>query len=177
MSKMSFVQACNAGLRQELERDSNVFLMGEDIAHYGGMFRVTEGLLETFGENRVIDTPISESGFMGMALGAALAGKRPVAELMFIDFGLVAMDQILNNIAKTHYMSGGRCPVPMTIITQGGGYRGAAAQHSQMLEALFLHLPGIKVVLPSTPADAKGLMAASIRDDNPVVFIGHKQLF
>jgi len=177
MSKMSFVQACNAGLRQELQRDPSVFLMGEDIAHYGGMFRVTEGLLETFGENRVIDTPISESGFMGMALGAALAGKRPVAELMFIDFGLVAMDQILNNIAKTHYMSGGSCPVPMTIITQGGGYRGAAAQHSQMLEALFLHLPGIKVVLPSNPADAKGLMAAAIRDDNPVVFIGHKQLF
>jgi len=177
VSKMSFVQACNAGLRQELSRDPNVFLMGEDIAHYGGMFRVTEGLLEAFGEDRVIDTPISESGFIGMALGAALAGKRPVAELMFIDFGLVAMDQILNNIAKTHYMSGGRCPVPMTIITQGGGYRGAAAQHSQMLEALFLHLPGIKVVLPSNPADAKGLMAAAIRDDNPVVFIGHKQLF
>lgn len=177
MSKMTFVQACNAGIRQELKRDPDVFLMGEDIAHYGGMFRVTEGLLTDFGADRVIDTPISESGFMGMALGAALAGKRPIAELMFIDFGLVAMDQILNNIAKTHYMSGGRCAVPMTIITQGGGYRGAAAQHSQMLEALFLHLPGIKVVLPSTPADAKGLMAAAIRDNNPVVFIGHKQLF
>lgn len=177
MSKMTFVQACNAGIRQELKRDPDVFLMGEDIAHYGGMFRVTEGLLNDFGADRVIDTPISESGFMGMALGAALAGKRPIAELMFVDFGLVAMDQILNNIAKTHYMSGGRCAVPMTIITQGGGYRGAAAQHSQMLEALFLHLPGIKVVLPSTPADAKGLMAAAIRDNNPVVFIGHKQLF
>jgi pyruvate/2-oxoglutarate/acetoin dehydrogenase E1 component len=174
---MTFVQACNAGLRQELARDPDVFLLGEDIAHYGGMFRVTEGLLDSFGPDRVIDTPISESGFLGMALGAALSGKRPVAELMFIDFGLVAMDQILNNIAKTFYMSGGRCPVPLTIITQGGGYRGAAAQHSQMLEALFLHLPGLMVVLPSNPADAKGLMASAIRSDNPVLFIGHKQLF
>jgi pyruvate dehydrogenase E1 component beta subunit len=152
-------------------------MLGEDIAHYGGMFRVTEGLLAEFGENRVIDTPISESGFLGMALGAALAGRRPVAELMFIDFSLVAMDQILNNIAKTCYMSGGRCSVPMTIITQGGGYRGAAAQHSQMLEALFLHVPGLKVVAPSNPADAKGLVAACIRDNNPCVFINHKQLF
>lgn len=177
MSTMTFVQACNAGLRQELARDPDVFLIGEDIAHYGGMFRVTEGLLEQFGADRVIDSPISESGFLGMALGAALSGKRPVAELMFIDFGLVAMDQILNNIAKTHYMSGGRCPVPLTIITQGGGYRGAAAQHSQMLEALFLHLPGLMVVLPSNPSDAKGLMASAIRNDNPVLFIGHKQLF
>lgn len=176
MSEMTFVQALNSALRQEMDRDKDVFLMGEDIAHFGGMFRVTEGLLDTYGENRVIDTPISESGFIGMALGAALAGKRPVAELMFIDFSLVAMDQILNQIAKTHYMSGGRVKVPLTIITQGGGYKGAAAQHSQMLEALFLHVPGIKVVCPSNPADAKGLLAASIRDDNPVLFIEHKQL-
>jgi pyruvate dehydrogenase E1 component beta subunit len=151
-------------------------MIGEDIAHYGGMFRVTDGLMAEFGEDRIIDTPISESGFLGMALGAALAGKRPVAELMFIDFSLVAMDQILNNIAKTHYMSGGAAKVPLTIVTQGGGYKGAAAQHSQMLEALFLHVPGIKVVTPSTPADAKGLLSASIRDDNPVLFIEHKQL-
>ncbi|MBS1727493.1 MAG: alpha-ketoacid dehydrogenase subunit beta [Armatimonadetes bacterium] len=176
MSEMTFVQAINSGLRQEFDRDPNVFLMGEDVAHYGGMFRVTEGLLDTYGPKRVVDTPISESGFIGMALGAALAGKRPVAELMFIDFSLVAMDQVHNQIAKTHYMSGGRVKVPLTIITQGGGYKGAAAQHSQMLEALFLQVPGIKVVCPSNPADAKGLLAASILDDNPVLFIEHKQL-
>ena len=174
---MTFVQALNSALRQELDRDSNVFLMGEDVAHYGGMFRVSEGLLEKYGERRVIDTPISESGFIGMALGAALAGKRPIAELMFIDFSLVAMDQIHNQIAKTHYMSGGRVPVPLVIRTQGGGYKGAAAQHSQMLEALFLQVPGIKVVCPSNPADAKGLLAAAVRDDNPVLFIEHKQLY
>jgi pyruvate/2-oxoglutarate/acetoin dehydrogenase E1 component len=176
MSEMTFVQALNSALRQELDRDKNVFVMGEDIAHYGGMFRVTEGLRDAYGDKRVIDTPISESGFIGMALGAALAGKRPVAELMFIDFSLVAMDQVLNQIAKTHYMSGGRVKVPLTIVTQGGGYKGAAAQHSQMLEALFLHVPGIKVVCPSNPADAKGLLASAIRDDNPVLFIEHKQL-
>lgn len=177
MSELTTVQAANAALRQELRRDEKVFLMGEDIAHFGGMFRVTEGLLEEFGDRRVIDTPISESGFLGMALGAALAGQRPVAELMFVDFSLVAMDQILNQIAKTFAMSGGTVNVPMTIITQGGGYKGAAAQHSQMLEALFLHVPGLKVVLPSNPADAKGLLASAVRDDNPVLFINHKQLF
>lgn len=176
MSQMTFVQAINAGLRQELDRDKDVFVMGEDVAHFGGMFRVTEGLLDSYGEKRVIDTPISESGFMGMALGAALSGKRPVAELMFIDFSLVALDQLLNQIAKTTYMSGGKVAVPLTIITQGGGYKGAAAQHSQMLEALLLHVPGLKVVCPSNPADAKGLVAAAIRDDNPVIFIEHKQL-
>lgn len=176
MSQMTFVQAINAGLRQELDRDKDVFVMGEDIAHFGGMFRVTEGLMATYGEKRIIDTPISESGFIGMALGAALSGKRPVAELMFIDFSLVAMDQLLNQIAKTTYMSGGRVGVPLTILTQGGGYKGAAAQHSQMLEALLLHVPGLKVVCPSNPADAKGLVAAAIRDNNPVVFIEHKQL-
>ncbi len=176
MSEMTYVQAINAGLREAFDKDPNVFLMGEDIAHYGGMFRVTEGLMDAYGSKRVIDTPISESGFLGMALGAALAGKRPVAELMFIDFSLVAMDQIHNQIAKTHYMSGGRVKVPLTIITQGGGYKGAAAQHSQMLESLFLQVPGIKVVCPSNPADAKGLILASVFDDNPVLFIEHKQL-
>jgi pyruvate/2-oxoglutarate/acetoin dehydrogenase E1 component len=174
--EMTYVQAINAGLREALDRDPSVFMMGEDIAHFGGMFRVTEGLLETYGSKRIIDTPISESGFIGMGLGSALAGKKPVIELMFIDFALVAMDQILNNIAKTCYMTGGRVPVPLTIITQGGGYKGAAAQHSQMLEALFLHLPGIKVVTPSNPSDAKSLIVESIFDPNPVVFIEHKQL-
>jgi pyruvate/2-oxoglutarate/acetoin dehydrogenase E1 component len=177
MSQMTFTQALNSAIRQEMDRDANVFLMGEDVAHYGGMFRVSEGLMEKYGEKRILDTPISESGFIGMALGAALAGKRPIAELMFIDFALVAMDQVHNQIAKTFYMSGGRVSVPLVIRTQGGGYKGAAAQHSQMLEALFLHVPGIKVVCPSNPADAKGLLAAAIRDDNPVLFIEHKQLY
>lgn len=174
---LTMIQALNAGLVQEMERNSNVILLGEDVAHYGGMFRVTEGLLERFGEKRVWDTPISESGFIGMSLGLALTGKRPITELMFIDFSLVAMDQILNQIAKTHYMTGGHAKVPLVIRTQGGGYKGAAAQHSQMLEALFLHVPGLKVVAPSNPADAKGLLAAAVRDDNPVVFIEHKQLY
>ncbi len=174
---LTMIQALNAGIAQEMERDSNVILLGEDVAHYGGMFRVTEGLLDKFGEKRVWDTPISESGFIGMSLGLALTGKRPIAELMFIDFSLVAMDQILNQIAKTHYMTGGHAKVPLVIRTQGGGYKGAAAQHSQMLEALFLHVPGLKVVAPSNPADAKGLLAAAVRDDNPVVFIEHKQLY
>ncbi|MCE9559381.1 MAG: alpha-ketoacid dehydrogenase subunit beta, partial [Armatimonadetes bacterium] len=149
---------------------------GEDVAHHGGMFQVTKGLLEEFGDQRVIDTPISESGFLGMALGAALTGMRPIVEIMFFDFSLVAMDQFFNQLAKTTYMSGG-LPVPLTIRTQGGGYKGAAAQHSQMLEALFLHVPGIKVVAPSNPADAKGMLVAAIRDNNPVLFIEHKQLY
>lgn len=151
-------------------------LMGEDVAHHGGMFQVTKGLLEEFGDTRVIDTPISESGFLGMALGAALTGMRPIVEIMFFDFSLVAMDQFFNQLPKTTYMSGG-LPVPLTIRTQGGGYKGAAAQHSQMLEALFLHVPGTKVVAPSNPADAKGLLVAAIRDNNPVLFIEHKQLY
>ena len=151
--------------------------MGEDVAHYGGMFRVTEGLLETFGPKRVLDTPISESAFVGMALGAALAGKRPVVELMFVDFSLVAMDQMLNQVAKTIFMSGGSVSVPLVIRTQGGGYKGAAAQHSQMLEALLVHVPGLKVAAPSNPNDAYHLLKAAIQDNNPVVFIEHKQLY
>lgn len=173
---MGFTQAVNAALVQEMDRDPNVFVMGEDIGRFGGMFRATEGLLERYGPKRVIDTPISESGFLGMALGAALSGKRPVVELMFFDFSLVAADQILNQIAKTQYMSGG-ARVPMVIRTQGGGYKGAAAQHSQMLEALYLHVPGLKVVAPSSPEEAKGLLAGAIRDDNPVLFVEHKQLY
>lgn len=177
MSEMTFTQAVNAGIRQEMSRDEKVILFGEDVAHYGGMFRVTEGLLETFGPKRVLDTPISEAGFIGMGLGAAMSGLRPIVELMFIDFSLVAADQIINQVAKTRYMSGSAAHAPMVIRTQGGGYKGAAAQHSQMLEALYLHIPGLKVVLPSTPADAKGLLAAAVRDEDPVLFIEHKQLY
>ncbi len=173
---MSFGQAVKAAVAEEMRRDPSVVLIGEDVAHHGGMFQVTKGLMEEFGDRRVVDTPISESAFVGMALGAALTGLRPIVELMFFDFALVAMDQLFNQIAKTTTMSGG-LPVPLTIRTQGGGYKGAAAQHSQMLEALFLHVPGIKVVAPSSPDDAHSLLLASIRDDNPVLFIEHKQLY
>ncbi len=173
----TFPQAINAALHAEMKRDKSVIVLGEDVGRFGGMFRCTEGLFKAFGEKRVWDTPISESGFIGIGLGAAMTGKRPVIELMFIDFSLVAMDQILNQIAKTHFMSGGNARAPMVIRTQGGGYKGAAAQHSQMLEALFLHVPGLKVVTPSNAADAKGLLTAAIRDENPVLFIEHKQLY
>lgn len=175
-AKMTFSAAVKSAISQEMKRDERVVLFGEDVAHHGGMFQVTKGLLDEFGPKRVFDTPISEAGFLGMGLGAALTGFRPVIELMFFDFSLVAMDQIFNQIAKTTYMSGG-LKLPLTIRTQGGGYKGAAAQHSQMLEALFVHMPGIKVVTASSPADAKGLLAAAIRDDNPVLFIEHKQLY
>lgn len=175
--EVTYVQALNLALKESLREDSKAFVMGEDVAHYGGMFRVTEGLLGEFGQKRVIDTPISESAFVGMALGAALKGLKPIVELMFVDFSLVAMDQILNQIAKTTLMSGGRDSVPLVIRTQGGGYKGAAAQHSQMLEALLLHVPGLKVVAPSNPSDAYHLLKAAIKDPNPVILLEHKQLY
>ena len=174
---LTLPKAINEALTQSMESDPSVIVLGEDIGRFGGMFRCTEGLFERFGDKRVWDTPISEAGFIGMSLGAALTGKRPVTEIMFIDFALTAADQILNQVAKTHYMTGGAARVPMVIRTQGGGYKGAAGQHSQMLEAIFVHVPGLKVVAPSNPADAKGLLTAAIRDDNPVLFIEHKQLY
>lgn len=176
LETLTFGQAVKAAIAEEMRRDERVVLIGEDVAHHGGMFQVTKGLIDEFGDKRVLDTPISESGFIGMALGAALTGLRPVVELMFFDFSLVAMDQLFNQLAKTTAMSGG-LPVPLVIRTQGGGYKGAAAQHSQMLEALFLHMPGLKVVAPSSPADAHGLLLSAMRDDNPVLFIEHKQLY
>jgi pyruvate dehydrogenase E1 component beta subunit len=174
---LSFPKAVNETLHRAMEQDSSVIVMGEDIGRFGGMFRCTEGLFERFGEKRVWDTPISEAGFIGMGLGAALTGKRPVVEIMFIDFAFTAADQLLNQVAKTHLMSGGTAKAPMVIRTQGGGYKGAASQHSQMLETVFVHVPGLKVVAPSSPHDAKGLLNAAIRDDNPVLFIEHKQLY
>lgn len=177
MTEITYAQAVKDAIAQEMKRDPSVILFGEDIAHHGGMFRVTQGLLDEFGPDRVLDTPISEAAFIGMGLGAALRGLRPVIELMFFDFSLVAMDQILNQVAKTMAMSGGTVKLPLVIRTQGGGYKGAAAQHSQMLEALFLHIPGLKVVAPSTPADAQGLLVSAIQDDSPVLFIEHKQLY
>ena len=170
-------EALNAALREEMRRDPHVFIMGEGIAERGGSYKVTAGLLGEFGPERVMDTPIAEASFTGMAIGAAMTGMRPVAEILFIDFAMLVMDQIVNQAAKYNLMTGGRGHVPMVLRTQGGAGNGLAAQHSQSLEAIFYHVPGLKVVMPSTPRDAKGLLKASIRDDNPVVFIEHKSLY
>ena len=167
-------KAISEAISQEMERDQTVFVMGEDIGAYGGIFGATEGLLSKFGPERVMDTPISETGFIGAAVGAAMSGMRPVVELMFVDFFGVCMDQIYNHMAKIHYESGGNLRVPVVLMTAIGGGYSDGAQHSQTLFGTFAHLPGIKVVAPSTPYDAKGLMIAAIRDDNPVLFMFHK---
>ena len=169
--------ALNEALREEMERDENVIIIGEDIGHYGGVFNVTNGLLDQFGKDRVIDTPISEAGFSGAGIGAAMTGLKPVVEIMWVDFTFVAMDQILNQAAKMSYMSGGQTKVPMVFRTQGGGGRGNAAQHSQSLETIFAHIPGIKVAMPSSPNDAKGLLKQAIREEGPVMFIEHKLMY
>ncbi|MBJ7598648.1 MAG: alpha-ketoacid dehydrogenase subunit beta [Candidatus Nephthysia bennettiae] len=186
---LSFREAINEGLSQEMERDPLVILMGEDVAGgatvpgfeqddaWGGVLGVTKGLVQKFGRDRVLDTPISESGFIGAAVGAAATGMRPVAELMFVDFFGVCMDQIFNQGAKLRYMFGGKATVPMVIRTMiGAGFR-AAGQHSGCHYSVFTHMPGLKTVVPSTPADAKGLLAAAIRDDDPVIFFEHKLLY
>jgi pyruvate/2-oxoglutarate/acetoin dehydrogenase E1 component len=167
-------KAISEGIAQEMERDKSVFVMGEDVGVYGGIFGATEGLLAKFGPERIMDTPISETGFIGAATGAALSGMRPIAELMFVDFFGVCMDQIYNHMAKIHYESGGNLNVPVVITTAIGGGYGDGAQHSQTLYGLFAHLPGLKIVVPSTPYDAKGLMISAIRDDNPVLYMFHK---
>jgi pyruvate/2-oxoglutarate/acetoin dehydrogenase E1 component len=167
-------KAIAEGIAQEMERDPSVFVMGEDIGVYGGIFGATEGLLGRFGPDRVMDTPISETGFIGAATGAALAGMRPIVELMFVDFFGVCMDQIYNHMAKIHYESGGNLTVPVVITTAMGGGYSDGAQHSQTLYGMFAHLPGMKIVAPSTPYDAKGLMISAIRDDNPVLYMFHK---
>ncbi len=177
MRELTYTQALREALTEEMERDPSIILMGEDIGAYGGVFRVTEGLLAKFGPDRVRDTPISEAGFIGMSVGLAMTGKRPVPELMFMDFALVAADSIWNQAAKMRAMSGGRVKVPMVIRAQQGGGRGNGAQHSQSFEALFTHIPGFKVILPATPADAKGLLKSALRDENPVMFIEHKLLY
>jgi len=177
MRELTYAQAINEALMQNLEKDEKVFLMGEDIGKYGGIFQVTAGLLDKFGPSRVIDTPISESGFVGTAIGAAMTGMRPVVEVMFIDFTTCAMDMIVNQMAKIHYMFGGRGKVPMVLRTNIGAGRGAAAQHSQSFHSFFMQIPGLKVVTPSTPYDAKGLMNTAIQDDDPVLFIEHKKLY
>jgi pyruvate/2-oxoglutarate/acetoin dehydrogenase E1 component len=169
-------KAVAEAIRLELERDPNVFVMGEDVGVYGGIFGATEGLFQKFGPERIMDTPISETAFIGAAVGAAAEGMRPIVELMFVDFFGVCMDQIYNHMAKIPYMSGGRIKLPMVLMTGVGGGYSDAAQHSQTLYATFAHLPGMKVVAPSTPYDLKGLMISAIRDDNPVVFMFHKTL-
>jgi pyruvate/2-oxoglutarate/acetoin dehydrogenase E1 component len=177
MREITYAQAIRDALRQEMTRDDSVFLIGEDVGRYGGAFGVSYGLVDEFGEERVRDTPISEAGIMGAATGAALVGMRPVAEIMFMDFTTIAMDQLVNQAAKIRFMFGGKANVPLVLRTPGGSGTGAAAHHSQSLEAWFVHVPGLKVVMPSTPYDAKGLLLASIRDDNPVVFVEHKLLY
>ena len=172
--KLTTQKAIAEAISQEMERDETVFVMGEDIGVYGGIFGATEGLLAKFGPERIMDTPISETGFIGAAVGAAVNGMRPIAELMFVDFFGVCMDQIYNNMAKIHYFSGGNVSVPMVLTTAVGGGYSDAGQHSQTLWGVFAHLPGMKVVIPSNPYDAKGLMISAIRDDNPVLYMFHK---
>ncbi|MHC4519274.1 MAG: alpha-ketoacid dehydrogenase subunit beta [Planctomycetota bacterium] len=170
-------EALNEALREEMHCDPTVFLMGEGIAGRGGSYKVTVGLLDEFGARRVIDTPISEASFTGCGVGAAATGMRPVVEILFIDFTSLIIDQIVNQAAKYRFLTGGRGRVPMVLRTQGGSGNGLAAQHSQSLEAWYYHVPGLKVVMPATPHDAKGLLKTAIRDDDPVVFIEHKLLY
>lgn len=177
MPEMTYAEAIRAALREEMIRDKRVFLFGEDIGRYGGAFGVTFGLLDEFGEQRVRETPISEAAIIGAATGAALVGMRPVAEMMFMDFILLGMEQLVNQAAKVRFMFGGKATVPLVIRMPGGSGTGAAAQHSQSLESLLIHIPGIKVVNPSTPYDAKGLLLSAIRDPNPVCFVEHKLLY
>ncbi len=174
--KLTMARAISEAIAQEMERDPSVFVMGEDIGVYGGIFSATTGLLEKFGPERVMDTPISETAFVGAALGAAAEGMRPIAEIMFIDFAGVCLDQIFNHIAKNTYMSGGSVKMPLVLMAGAGGGYCDAAQHSQCLWGMFAHLPGLKVVVPSTPSDAKGRMLSAIRDDSPVLYIFHKGL-
>lgn len=175
--ELTYAEALREALRVELARDPRVIVFGEDIAEHGGAFQVTAGLLKEFGPRRVRNTPISENGIVGMAVGAALTGLRPVVELMYVDFSGLAMDQVVNQAAQNRFMFGGQARVPLVLRTQGGSGRGNAAQHSKSLEAWFAHVAGLKVVMPSTPADAKGLLVAAIRDDDPVIFIEHKLLY
>jgi pyruvate dehydrogenase E1 component beta subunit len=177
MRKISYLTAINEALSEEMTRDKNVVLFGEDVGLFGGCFGVTQGLFNKFGAERIKDTPISETAIIGLAVGGAATGIRPIAELMFMDFAGVAMDEILNQAAKMRYMFGGKAKLPLVIRMAYGAGISAAAQHSQSLEAWFTHIPGLKVVMPSTPYDVKGLLKSSIRDDNPVIFLEHKVLY
>ncbi len=175
--ELTFAEAIREALSEEMRRDPNIFIIGEDVAEAGTPFKVLSGMVEEFGQERVIDAPISEPGFTGMGVGAAMTGMRPVVDIMFGDFLTLAMDQIVNQAAKVHYMSGGRMKVPIVFRTNLGASRRSAAQHSQSLHAWVSHVPGLKVAIPSTPYDAKGLLKTAIRDDNPVVFFEDKMMF
>ncbi|MDR2162435.1 MAG: alpha-ketoacid dehydrogenase subunit beta [Clostridiales Family XIII bacterium] len=177
MSEITYLQAVADALKEEMRRDEKVFMLGEDMGVYGGCFGVTRGFLDEFGEDRIMDTPISEGGFTGIAVGAAMAGYRPVVEYMFSDFVTIAMDLITNQAAKARFMLGGQVTVPLVIRTPAGSGTGAAAQHSQSLETWFCHIPGLKVVMPSTPYDVKGLLKSAIREDNAILFYEHKLLY
>jgi pyruvate/2-oxoglutarate/acetoin dehydrogenase E1 component len=177
MRELTYAQAINETLKQALARDPRVFLMGEDIGVYGGVWQVTVGLQAEFGDDRVIDAPISETAIVGAGVGAAVTGMRPIVEIMMIDFICVAMDEIYNEASKLHYMSGGGLKVPLVIRTACGAGKGGAAQHAQSLYALFMHAPGLKIAIPSTPYDAKGLLNTAIEDENPVIFAEHKRLY
>ena len=174
MPELTFAQAVNAALAEEMRRDQTVFVIGEDVAEAGTPFKVLSGLVQEFGPQRVLDSPISEPGITGLGVGAAMTGMRPVVDIMFGDFLTLVMDQLANQAAKAHYMSGGKLKVPLTLRTTMGATRRSAAQHSQSLQAWVAHVPGLKVALPATPRDAKGLMKSAIRDDNPVVVIEDK---
>lgn len=177
MRKILFRTAITEAMKEEMERDESVFIIGEDVDLFGGVFKITKGLVEKFGKKRVRGTPISESAYIGLAVGAAMTGLRPIAELMYMDFALVAMDQIVNQAAKICYMSGGKVKVPLVIRGQFGVGTSEAAQHSQHLESWFINTPGIKVVMPSTAYDAKGLLKSAIRDDNPVLYLENRMLY
>ncbi|MEO7147496.1 MAG: alpha-ketoacid dehydrogenase subunit beta [Terrimesophilobacter sp.] len=177
MSEMTYRQALNETLRAELTRDENVYLIGEEIGVFEGSYKITAGLLKEFGPKRVVDTPISEEGFTGVAIGSAMLGLRPVVEIMTLNFTLIAIDQIVNHAAKMYGMFGGQVKVPMVIRTPGGGGQQLAATHSQNLEVWYAHIPGLKVVAPSSPADAKALLTAAIRDDDPVLFLENLALY
>jgi pyruvate dehydrogenase E1 component beta subunit len=177
MSIMTYREALNQAMREEMRRDETIVLMGEEVGFYQGAYKVSKGMLEEFGPMRVLDTPITELGFTGLGVGAAMVGLRPIVEMMTFNFALLALDQIVNGAAKMLYMSGGQFPVPLVIRGPGGAGHQLGAQHSQALESWFCHVPGLKVVMPSTPADAKGLLKTSIRDDNPVVFIESEVLY
>ena len=177
MPNLTYREALNQALREEMRRDERIVLMGEEVGFYQGAFKVSKGLLEEFGAQRVLDTPITELGFTGLGVGAAMVGLRPIVEMMTFNFAILALDQIVNSAAKMFYMSGGQFTVPMVIRGPGGAGHQLAAQHSQALEAWFCHVPGLKVVMPATPADAKGLLKSAVRDDNPVIFIESEVLY
>ncbi len=177
MPILTYREALNQAMREEMHRDETIVLMGEEVGYYNGAYKVSKGLLDEFGPKRVLDTPITELGFTGLGVGAAMAGVRPIVEMMTFNFSMLAIDQIVNSAAKMLYMSGGQFPIPMVVRGPGGAGHQLGAQHSQSLESWYCHVPGLKVVMPATPADAKGLLKTSIRDDNPVVFIESEVLY